>query len=202
MPVKLTISVDSFALLHPFTISRGTRTEAVVVTVRLTDGEFSGWAECTPYPRYGESVGSVVQLIEDRRADLRDGLTREALQSLMPPGAARNAIDCALWDLEAKRSGTPVYKLAGLSASPSPLSTITVSLGTPDAMAEDAAREAHRPLLKIKFGGKDGDLERIKAVRLAAPDTTLICDANEGWTGDTLQKHLDACAEYQYALVE
>lgn len=202
MSVKLTLSVEAFALRHAFKISRGTRTEAVVVTVHLSDGENSGWAECTPYPRYGESVGSVIQTLEDQRNILKEGLTRATLQSLMKPGAARNALDCALWDLEAKRSKKSVPQIAG-NFNWKPVTTAyTISLGTVEEMAETTAKEAHRPVLKIKFGSPEGDLERIKAIRLAAPQTVLIADANEGWTGENLQKHLNCCADYNYALVE
>lgn len=202
MAVKLTISVESFDLIKPFTISRGTRTEAIVVTVKLSDGQITGWGECTPYPRYGESVSSVIQQIEDKRELLKNGLSRDTLSEIMKPGAARNALDNALWDFEAKRLDVPAFKLAGLTEQKPVTTAYTISLDDVEEMARIAAQEAHRPVLKVKFGSPEGDLERIKAVRQAAPDATLIADANEGWEGDSLQELLNACADYNYALVE
>jgi len=152
-----------------------------VLTVILTDGDVIGRGECYPYARYGESLDSVSQQIKSVEADLLNGLDRQSLRARMPAGAARNAIDCALWDLEAKRSGTPVWQLAGLSAPSAITTAYTLSLDAPEAMRASAAENADRPLLKIKLGGT-GDLERLRAVREGAPNTTLIVDANEGWT--------------------
>jgi L-Ala-D/L-Glu epimerase / N-acetyl-D-glutamate racemase len=167
----------------------------------LSDGKARGRGECVPYARYGESVESVSAQIEDMRAQLAAGSTREALQTAMPPGAARNALDCAFWDLAAKRSGRAVHELAGL-ASPRALTTaFTISLAAPDEMAKAAAASASRALLKIKLGA-DGDSARIAAVRAAAPYTTLIVDANEGWTENNLAANLAACAATRVVLVE
>ncbi|HEY6830962.1 MAG TPA: dipeptide epimerase, partial [Pseudolabrys sp.] len=164
MPLTLSIAVERWPIAGSFTISRGAKTEAVVVVAELGDGKARGRGECVPYARYGETVETVTASIEAMRPQLAAGLTRIGLQSAMPPGAARNALDCAFWDLEAKRAGRPVYELAGLPA-PRPLTTaFTISLGTPAAMAQAAAAAADRPLLKIKLGG-DGDSERIAAVR-------------------------------------
>ena len=178
MTLSLTVAVERWPVAGAFTIARGSRTEVVAVVATLADGDHIGRGECVPYARYGETVEGVVAAIEAMRAPLVSGLGLEGLQSAMPPGAARNALDCALWDLQAKRAGTPAYALAGLP-SPQPLVTAyTISLGDPGAMAEAAGAAASRALLKIKLGGA-GDPERIRAVREAAPAAELIVDANE-----------------------
>ena len=201
MPLTLTISVESWPIRGGFAISRGAKTEAVVVVAELADGPARGRGECVPYARYGESAEGVVAALEAMRPALAAGLTRDALQRAMPAGAARNALDCAFWDLEAKRSGRPVHALAGLSA-PRPLTTaLTISLGTPEAMAKAAAQASGRALLKVKLGA-DGDPARIAAVRAAAPETMLIVDANEGWSAANLEANLAACAVAAVALVE
>jgi L-alanine-DL-glutamate epimerase-like enolase superfamily enzyme len=199
---SLTVSIDRFPIAGKFTIARGSRTEAVVVTATITENGAVGHGECVPYPRYGETVEGVAAAIEALRPQIEAGLTREALQSLMPAGAARNAVDCALWDLDAKRSGIRAHVTAGLTRWPPATTAFTISLDTPEAMAEAAAKAAHRPILKVKFGSPDGDIERIRAVRRAAPDAILIADANEGWTEERLEQHLAVCAEEGYALVE
>jgi L-alanine-DL-glutamate epimerase-like enolase superfamily enzyme len=201
IPTTLEIAVERWPIAGAFTISRGAKTEAVVVVAELGDGKARGRGECVPYARYGESIDSVTAQIEALRPRLAAGLGRDGLQEAMPPGAARNALDCAFWDLEAKRGGRPVHTLAGLPA-PHPLTTaFTISLGTPEVMAKAAAKAAHRTLLKIKLGGGD-DGERIAAVRKAAPKAMLIVDANEGWNDDNLAANLDACAEAGVVLVE
>jgi len=179
----LTITRDTFRLKQTFTISRGSRTEAEVLTVQLTDGEYVGRGECYPYARYGESLDSVTAQIKAIESDLAEGLDTKNLQSLMPAGAARNAVDCALWDLAAKRSNTPVWQLAGLPEPKPVVTAYTLSLDTPDAMRASAEDNASRPLLKIKLGGQ-GDLDRLRAVRDGAPNATLIVDANEGWSAE------------------
>jgi len=199
---QLTVSIDRFPIAGKFTISRGSRTEAAVVTATITENGAVGRGECVPYPRYGETVEGVVDAIEALRPRIEAGLTREALQSVMPAGAARNAVDCALWDLDAKRSGIRAHVTAGLTRWQPVTTAYTISLDTPEAMAEATAKAAERPILKVKFGGPEGDLERIRAVRRAAPDATLIADANEGWTEANVEAHLAACAEAGYALVE
>jgi L-Ala-D/L-Glu epimerase len=199
---NLTVSIDRFPIAGKFTIARGSRTEAVVVTATITEGAAIGRGECVPYPRYGETVEGVAAAIEAIRPRIEAGLTRETLQTLMPAGAARNAVDCALWDLDAKRSGIRAHVTAGLTRWPPVTTAFTISLDTPEAMAEATAKAGSRPILKVKFGAPEGDLARIAAVRKAAPDAILIADANEGWTGDTLETHLAACAEAGYALVE
>jgi len=183
--IELTARPEEFRLKEVFTISRGSRTVATVVHVMLRDTEsgYVGHGECVPYARYGETVEGVVEDILSCRAEIADGLDREALQSRLPAGAARNAIDCAFWDLEAKTAVRPVYTLAGIEAPRPVVTAYTLSLAAPDAMREAAGRNAFRPLLKIKLGGNsDEDVARLEAVRAGAPDATLIVDANEGWS--------------------
>ena len=173
----ITVTPDVFRLAQVFTISRGSRSEARVLTVRVTRGGVTGRGECVPYARYGETLDSVTAQIESLAPDI----TRDALQGLLPAGAARNAVDCALWDLEAKYSGRRVWQLAGLAAPGPETVTYTLSLDTPEKMRAAAALHAHRPLLKIKLGTPD-DMPRLEAVRAGAPRTKIIIDANEGWT--------------------
>jgi L-alanine-DL-glutamate epimerase-like enolase superfamily enzyme len=202
-PLSLTVAAEKWPIAGGFTISRGSKTEAVVVVAELSDGANRGRGECTPYARYGETVESVAAAIEAMRPHLTRGLDRLTLNHAMRPGAARNALDCALWDLEAKRAGRPVHELIGLG-TPQPLVTAyTISLGEPAAMAAAATRVATRPLLKVKLGGSDGDdAARIAAVRDAAPNATLIVDANEGWSPKNLSRNLAACAATNVALIE
>ena len=175
--MHIEVTSDVFRLAQVFTISRGSRTEAKVLTVRITDGGVTGVGECVPYARYGETLESVTAQI----AGLSGVLTREGLYDLLPAGAARNAVDCALWDLEAKRSGTPVWQLAGLAPLKPEMTAYTLSLDMPENMRAQAAKNAFRPLLKIKLGTPD-DMPRLEAVRAGAPDSTIIVDANEGWS--------------------
>jgi len=168
-----------FPLAEVFSISRGSRSEATVVEVTLEHNRVRGRGECVPYARYGESVDSVIAQIDSLTDDL-SGLDTSRLQQLLPAGAARNAVDCALWDLRAKIQAKPVWELAGLEAPKSLTTAYTLSLDEPAAMQQKAAREAHRPLLKIKLGGLD-DMARLEAVRRGAPNSRLIVDANEGW---------------------
>jgi L-alanine-DL-glutamate epimerase-like enolase superfamily enzyme len=203
-PLVLSAAVEHWPIAGTFTISRGAKTEAAVVVVELVQksiqGSFRGRGECVPYARYGESVEAVMATLEGVKSSLA-GLDRAALQSAMPPGAARNALDCAFWDLEAKRADRPVHALAGLPAPQPRITAYTLSLDTPDRMAEAAARSASRKLLKVKLGG-DGDIARIAAVRAAAPQSELIVDANEGWSAANLAANLAACAAARVALVE
>ncbi len=175
---------ENFPLAQVFTISRGSRTETRVLTVEISADGCKGRGECVPYPRYGESIESVTRQIEWMANELthpEPAMNRAVLAERMPAGAARNALDCALWDLEAKRSGRRVWEIAGI-APPKPVVTAyTLSLDEPQKMRNEAAKHAHRPLLKIKLGGWN-DVERLEAVRSGAPDSSIIVDANEGWT--------------------
>jgi L-alanine-DL-glutamate epimerase-like enolase superfamily enzyme len=176
----ITVNRDTFRLAQAFTISRGSRTEAQVLTVQVARDGATGRGECVPYARYGETLDSVTAQIEA----LATGISRDDLQEALPPGAARNAVDCALWDLQAKATGRRVWQLAGLPEPGPEITAYTLSLDTPVAMREAAAKNAHRPLLKIKLGTPD-DMPRLEAVRQGAPATPVIVDANEGWSAET-----------------
>jgi L-alanine-DL-glutamate epimerase-like enolase superfamily enzyme len=197
----LSVSEERFPIAGTFTISRGSKTEAEVITCTITEGKNSGRGECVPYRRYGETMESVRGEIETASAAISSGIDRNGLLKAMKPGAARNAVDCALWDLEARISGIRVAERLGY-ASPAQLETaFTLSLASPEAMAAQAKQNAARPLLKVKIGG-EGDIARIKAVREAAPASRLILDANEGWTDDNVRENLAVAAELGVALVE
>lgn len=175
----ISVTPDTFRLAEAFTISRGSRTEARVLTVRVIRDGATGRGECVPYARYGETLDSVTAAI----AALDPGISRQNLQDALPAGAARNAVDCAIWDWQAKHEGCPVHRLAGLPAPRAVITAFTLSLDTPENMRAAAARHAHRPLLKIKLGTPD-DMPRLEAVRAGAPDARIIVDANEGWTAE------------------
>src|SRR5882672_6466067 len=197
LPISLAVRIEHWPIAGSFTISRGAKTQAAVVVAELSDGHHRGRGECVPYARYGETVDGVAETITALADEIARGLDRSALQKAMRPGAARNALDCAFWDLSAKRAGKPVHELVGLPP-PKPLVTAyTISLAEPDVMAQQAAKAAGRTLLKVKLGSAD-DRARIMAVRQAAPQAELIVDANEGWTADNLA----ACAQAGVTLVE
>ncbi|MEM8775207.1 MAG: N-acetyl-D-Glu racemase DgcA [Pseudomonadota bacterium] len=177
--MEISVTRDVFKLAQVFTISRGSRTEAQVLTVRATRDGITGWGECVPYARYDETLDSVTAEIEG----LPTEFTRQELQELLSAGAARNAVDCALWDLEAKQTGKRVWELAGLPAPRPEITAYTLSLDSPDAMRAQAEQNAFRPLLKIKLGTPD-DMPRLEAVRAGAPDARIIVDANEGWSAE------------------
>ncbi|MGE5366674.1 MAG: N-acetyl-D-Glu racemase DgcA [Betaproteobacteria bacterium] len=200
--MNLTVRIERWPLAHAFTISRGSKTEAVVVVAELEHGGDRGRGEAVPYLRYGETPEGVAAAIEAMGAALHGGLDRVGLQTAMPAGAARNALDCAFWDLAAKQAGRPAHELAALPAPKSVVTAYTVSLDKPETMAEDAASAASRPLLKVKLGGGRDDAERIAAVRRAAPMAELIVDANEGWSEDDLECNLAACAQAGVTLIE
>jgi len=195
--MQIEVKSDVFPLAQVFTISRGSRTHAHVLSVRITDGGVSGWGECVPYARYGETLESVTAQIEG----LPRPVTRADLYDLLPAGAARNAVDCALWDLEAKQSGTPAWQLAGLEPLHPEITAYTLSLDTPEKMQAQAAEHAFRPLLKIKLGTPD-DMPRLEAVRAGAPDSTIIVDANEGWSAEVYADLAPHLVRLGVALVE
>nr|WP_216602479.1 N-acetyl-D-Glu racemase DgcA [Ruegeria atlantica] len=180
-----------------FTISRGSRTEAKVLTVRVSDGTHQGWGECVPYARYDETLESV----EAEIAGLPAEFSRRSLMDLLPAGAARNAVDCALWDLESKRAGKRAWDLAGLPVPGPEITAYTLSLDTPEAMQAQAAENAHRPLLKIKLGTPD-DMPRLEAVRAGAPNARIIVDANEGWSAEVYADLAQHLVRLGVALVE
>ncbi|NQZ72247.1 MAG: dipeptide epimerase [Dinoroseobacter sp.] len=193
----ITVQADSFRLAEVFTIARGSRTEARVLRVSVERGGVTGQGECVPYARYGESLDSVTAEIEALPQDI----TRAALQDALEPGAARNALDCALWDLEAKQAGRRVWDLAGLPEPGPAITAYTLSLDTPEKMEASAARHAHRPLLKIKLGTPD-DMPRLEAVRRGAPGAKIIVDANEGWSADVYADLAPHLTRLGVALVE
>jgi L-alanine-DL-glutamate epimerase-like enolase superfamily enzyme len=195
--MTITVTRDVFKLAQVFTISRGSRTEAKVLTVKIDREGVVGYGECVPYARYEETLESV----EAEIAALPDGVTRAQLQDLLPAGAARNAVDCALWDWEAKKAGKPVWELAGLPAPGPEITAYTLSLAEPDEMEDQARKNAHRPLLKIKLGTADA-MARLEAVRRGAPDATIIVDANEGWSAQVYADLAPHLVRLGVALVE
>jgi L-Ala-D/L-Glu epimerase len=201
--MELSTRIERWPITGAFTISRGSKTEAVVVVAELSDGTHRGRGESVPYARYGETPDGIVAAIEALRPALRQGLDRATLQRALGPGAARNALDCAYWDVNAKQAGRPAHELASVSA-PTPLTTAyTISLGSAAEMAAAAEHAAWRPLLKVKLGGGgEGDRGRIAAVRRAAPRAELIVDANEGWNASNFAENLAACADAGVTLIE
>jgi L-Ala-D/L-Glu epimerase len=193
--------IERWPIAGSFTISRGAKTEAVVVVAELRQDNVTGRGECVPYPRYDETPEATLAAILGMEDAIRAGLDRQGLQAAIPPSAARNALDCALLDLEAKQSGTRVWDHLGRAAPAAAITAYTISLGTPETMALATAKAAHRKLLKIKLGG-DGDEARISAVRSAAPSSELVVDANEAWTEANLERNLAACAKAGVTLVE
>jgi L-alanine-DL-glutamate epimerase-like enolase superfamily enzyme len=197
MTVSIRAFTETFPIKGTFVISRGTKTEAVVVVAEVSDGSHTGRGECVPYRRNGETVEGVLAAIS---AGVVDG-GHEALRLSMAPGAARNALDCALWDLEAKKTGRPAWQLAGLIAPKAVLTAFTLSLDTPERMAAAARNATASPLLKVKLGG-DGDPERLHAIRSAVPTARLTVDANEGWSEQNFAANMRSCMETGVELIE
>jgi L-alanine-DL-glutamate epimerase-like enolase superfamily enzyme len=198
---RLSARVERWPLAEPFVIARGAKTEAEVVVCEITDGAHRGRGEAVPYARYGETVASVLAEIERMRPALEAGIGRSELQDLSPPGAARNALDCAFWDLEAKQRGVRAWTLAGRARLDPVKTCFTISLAAPDAMAEAARANARRPMLKLKIGGPD-DLDGVAAVRAAAPLSRLIVDANEALTFEDLRRLAPELARLDVKLLE
>jgi L-Ala-D/L-Glu epimerase len=196
--IALTATVETWPVAGAFTISRGSRTEAAVVVVKASADGYVGRGECVPYARYGETVEGVVAAIDA----LGHVTSRDSLAAILPPGAARNGIDCALWDLDAKRSGRSAWELAGLSPPAAVATCYTLSLDAPEAMATRARDALQHPLLKIKLGGGMVDAERMRAVRAARPDARLVADANEAWRPDELEMLLAIAADARFELIE
>jgi len=198
---KLAAQIERWPIAGAFAISRGAKTEAITVVAEVSQDGHTGRGECVPYARYGETPEATLAALLSMREALHKGLSRQALQAALPAGAARNALDCALIDLEAKSTGRRAWELLGRPAPRACTTAFTISLGTPEAMAAATAKAANRPLLKIKLGG-DGDGDRIAAVRQEAPESELIVDANEAWTAANLEQNLAACAAVGVTLVE
>ena len=191
---------EVWPLKDVFRISRGSRTEARVVVVTISDGEHTGRGECVPIRRYSQTCESVIAQIESIKRE--ENLDRQSIQKLLPAGAARNALDCAFWDLEAKISGKRVWELANVPMVPEIETSFTISLDTPAAMAAAAKSSAAAPILKLKLGGDDVDLARVEAVREAAPATRLLIDANESWSPARYQKIAPALRGLRVELIE
>ncbi|HVY42769.1 MAG TPA: N-acetyl-D-Glu racemase DgcA [Hyphomicrobiaceae bacterium] len=198
MTLRLAAAAETWPLADNFTISRGSKREAHVVVASISDGRHTGRGECVPYARYGESVESVLSQLA-AASPLAD---REALRRTMPAGAARNALDCALWDLAAKSSGRSAADLAGLRDPGPVLTCYTLSLASPEQMAARARNVPHLPLLKLKLGGGEEDARRLRAVRAARPDARLVADANEAWSAGDLLPLMQAAAEVRVELIE
>ncbi|MCI0435578.1 MAG: dipeptide epimerase, partial [Gemmatimonadetes bacterium] len=185
--MEMTLRLENWMLKRPFSTARFSITQNTALTVELRDGELAGRGECEPHEHDADIATGVVRSIEQIRGPIESGLTRQQLDRLLPAGPARNAIDCALWDLEAKRAGRRAWELAGVALS-APLTTAyTISLAGPAEMAAEAKRHRDRPLLKVKLGRQES-LAIVEAVRRAAPDARLIVDVNEAWTIDDLNR--------------
>jgi L-Ala-D/L-Glu epimerase len=199
--MRVQITRDSWPIAGAFTIARGSKTSAETVTVRLERGGKQGYGECVPYARYNETVDGVFEALTAQSEAIGRLQSRAKIVELKLPYAAQNALDCAMWDLEAKEKGLPVWQLAALPQPRSVTTAYTISLGDPEKMAEATRAAHHRPLLKIKLG-RDGDAERLAAVREAAPKARLIVDANEGWRAHNIEAMLDHCMRQRVELVE
>ena len=198
--MRATAAIEHWPIARPFTIARGTKRIAEVVVATLTDGDVEGRGECVPYPRYGDDPAAVAATINDFRGPFE----RRKLLDAQPAGPARNAIDCALWDLEAKRGGQPAWRLAGVPNPVNVTTAFTLPLDSTGAMAEQARAEGWRPLLKVKLGSDDiaADIDRLRAVRTTAPGTRLIVDANEGWAMGDLEQFVPVAAAMGVELIE
>jgi len=199
--VRLEVHDERWPIAGAFTISRGSKTEAHVVVATLTADGHAGRGECVPYARYGETVEQTLAEIAALAPAFAGGMTRERLQTLIGPSAARNALDCALWDLEAKTSGRPAWRAAGLDRFGPVETCFTISLGAPEKMARDAAAAAHRPILKVKLGGGE-DLACVEAVRTAAPGSRLVVDPNEAMSFDDLIRLAPQFARLGVVMIE
>lgn len=197
----LRAEIESFPIAGRFTISRGSKTEARVIRVELERDGIVGRGECVPYARYGETLEGTLAAILALGAKIAEGMDRAGLQTALPPGAARNALDCAFWDLDAKSAGTDVATFAGITPPGRIETAYTISLDTAEAMAAAAAAHSHMPLLKLKLGAP-GDADRLAAVRAAVPHSRLVVDANEGWQPDELPHLLHAARHAGVELVE
>ena len=199
MPYSLNIHTEAWPLAGAFRISRGTRRVSDVLMVEVNDGNYVGRGECFPYARYGEDIDSVQKQLNSVRSEIEHGLDRQALLNVLAPGAARNAVDCALWDLEAKRAGLRVWDLANLPA-PEPVTTVyTLGVDEPAIMGERARENSDRPRLKLKMTGDGADLERVRNIHKNAPNARLVVDANEGWS---IEQYLEYAPQFKELGVE
>ena len=200
-PQRLTVTRRAWPLARPLTTEHGVRTAVDAVVAEISDVESRGRGECVPLGRYGESIESVVAALEAMKGAIYSGLNRDTLQSALPPGAARNALDCAFWDMDAKRAYCGVAELAGLGAVKPIVTAFTLDFDSPDKMAEQAAANRIRPLLRVELLGDSG-VERVQAVRRAAPTARLIVDAQESWTEAQLREFMPALSDCRVELIE
>jgi L-alanine-DL-glutamate epimerase-like enolase superfamily enzyme len=200
-PQRLTITRRAWPLARPFATAQGVTTTVDVVVAEISDVESRGRGEAVPLQRFGESIDSVVAALDAIKGAIYSGLNRDTLQSALPPGAARNALDCAFWDMDAKRAYRSVAEMAGLGTMAPVVTAYTIDFDTPDKMAEQAAANRTRPLLRLELGG-DGDVERVQAVRHAAPTARLIVDANESWNERQLGEFVPALSDLRVELIE
>jgi L-Ala-D/L-Glu epimerase / N-acetyl-D-glutamate racemase len=200
-PQRLTVTRRGWQLARPLTNAHGVESTVDVVVAEISDVESRGRGECVPLPRYGESIDSVVAALEAMKGAITSGLARDTLQTAMPPGAARNVLDCAFWDMDAKRAYCSVAELVGLGVVAPVVTAFTLDFDTPDKMAEQAAAERTRPLLRLELGS-EGDVERVRAVRQAAPAARLIVDAQESWSEAQLGEYMPALSDLRVELIE
>jgi L-alanine-DL-glutamate epimerase-like enolase superfamily enzyme len=200
MSLSIDACVEGWPLRRPFTISRGTISEAHVVAVTVRDGEISGRGEAVPSARYGQTTEGALAALESLKQ--RSDLDRQTIQKLLPASAARNALDCALWDLEAKRSGKRVWEMANISPPDEVQTSFTISLNTPAAMGAAARESSHLPILKLKLSGDDEDVGRVEAVRANAPSARLMIDANESWSPQHYREVVPELSRLGVALIE
>jgi len=199
---SVSVRRESWPLQGVFRISRGARTQSEVIVVEIAGDDVGGLGECFPYARYGETLDSVTAQIESVAGEIANGMDREGLLSALPPGAARNAIDCALWDFEAKKSGKRAWDIAGLP-EPEPVTTVfTLGVDEPEVMGAKAKENASRPVLKLKMTGDGKDLERVTLIHQNAPETKLVVDANEGWTAAQYEEYAPQFAKLGVAMIE
>jgi L-alanine-DL-glutamate epimerase-like enolase superfamily enzyme len=198
--LKIEAREEIFPLNHTFRISRGSRTEACVVAVSVSDGQYTGRGEGVPIARYNQSADSVLAQINSIASV--GAWNRDKLPDLLPAGAARNALDCAMWDLEAKRSGKRAWELANIPIADQVDTSFTISLDTPAKMADAAVSAADLPILKLKLCGDDSDLARVEAVRAAAPNARLLIDANESWSPRHYRNTVSTLKELGVELIE
>lgn len=201
MARKLFVRRESWPLKRPFSISRGTKTAADVVYVEVREANDIGRGECVPYARYGETIDSVISIIESQREAIEQGMGRKTLQRRLLPGAARNALDCALWDIEAKQSGVPVWQRASLPRPESVVTAVTVSLAPPEVMSLEAAGYGNSKVLKLKLGAENV-IDSVRAVRKSSQDSAIIIDANEAWTLEKLSAWQSELAQLGVSLIE
>ncbi len=200
-PQRLTLTHRAWALARPYATAHGTSTTTDVITVEIGDGDGRGRGECVPIGRFGETAASVLAALEAMKGAISSGLSRDTLPQALPSGAARNALDCALWDLDANRLYQNVMEMAGLGAMKPVTTAVTLGFDTPENMAVQAAANTARPILRLELGG-EGDVERVRAVRQAAPASRIIVDANEGWSDAQLDAFMPALVDLRVELVE